>query len=316
MMRNPEIGRRVLITGGAGFIGSHIAEALHADGWHVVALDNLSAGRPSNLPAAVPLHVGDIRSDDDTKPVIYGAGFDAIVHCAAQTSVERSMKDPQLDHDVNVGGTERLLAAARAAGVKRFVFVSSGGAIYGETSTPATEESTPSPVSYYGMHKCEAENAVLAGARSYAILRLSNVYGHRQRSDTEGGVIAIFSERLMAGRQLEIHGDGSQLRDFVYISDVVDAARLALETEDDPVWNVASGEATSVLALARAMAQVIGQPLEIVHGPRRAGDLDRSVLSPAKLLATKRWGPPLLLREGLERILTGEFSSPAHTPYS
>ena len=292
-----------LVTGGAGFIGSLIAERLQGLGWRVEVLDNLSTGERANVPPGVTLHIGDIRSDADVRAAMRGASFDAIVHCAAQTSVERSMKEPELDREVNVEGTRRLVMAARASGAPRFVFISSGGAVYGETAAPAHERTPPAPRSHYGVHKLAAEELLRGQGLPYAILRPSNVYGPRQRTDAEGGVVAIFLERLLAGRALEIHGSGLQTRDFVHTSDVVSAVLAALSVQRDVVWNVASGEETTVIGLAEAMARELGRTLEVQHFPRRAGDVDRSVLSPATLLATGLWGPPLPLSEGLRLTL-------------
>ena len=290
------------MTGGAGFIGSHVAERLYAQGWETHVLDSLATGDRANVPAGVALHVADIRSDDDMRRVVRHGPFDAIVHCAAQTSVERSMKDPAFDRDVNVTGTRHLLAAARETGVGRFVFISSGGAIYGETEGAATEEAVPGPRSFYGMHKYVAEEFVRASDVSYAILRPSNVYGARQRSDAEGGVLSIFRDRLLAGQPLEIHGDGTQVRDFVYVGDVVDAVLLGIETIDDVTWNICSGIAITVREAARLMAAEIGCELRLIDKPRRGGDIDKSLLDPSRLLATNAWGPPLPLDTGLRRL--------------
>lgn len=296
------MSRRALVTGGAGFIGSHVAERMHKIGWETHVLDSLATGVEANVSADVALHVADIRSQSDVRRVLNEGPFDAIVHCAAQTSVERSMKDPAFDRDVNVTGTRHLLAAARENGAGRFVFISSGGAIYGETAQAAKEDAVPGPRSFYGMHKYVAEEFVRASDVSFAILRPSNVYGARQRSDAEGGVLSIFRERLLAGQPLEIHGDGNQVRDFVYVGDVVDAVILAIETAEDVTWNVCSGIATTVREAARMIAAEIGCELVIVGKPRRAGDIDRSLLDPSRLVETKAWGPPLTLDAGLRRL--------------
>jgi len=291
--------RSILVTGGAGFIGSHAAAALHSSGWHVEVMDNLSAGNPANVPEGVRFHLGDVRSDADLRRVFRGRRFDAVIHCAAQTSVERSMKEPRLDWQINVLGTRKLRDMAELSGVKHIVFASSGGAIYGETPAPANEATTTAPRSYYGRHKYAAERLLLAGIVPCAILRLSNVYGPGQRSDTEGGVVAIFLERLAAGEPLEVHGDGKQVRDFVHISDVVRAALIALEDGKQGMWNVASGQATSIIGLVEDLAVLTGQPVKLRHLPRRPGDVDRSLIDPGKLLATGVWGPPRSLLEGL-----------------
>ena len=291
--------RRARGTGGAGFVGSCVANVLQDRGWQVEALDNLSTGDAANVPLGVKLHVGDIQSDSDIRAVMRGAAFDAVVHCAAQTSVERSMKDPELDHAINVLGTRRLAAAAGQVGVGRFVFLSSGGAIYGETDEPADERALLAPLSCYGLNKLMAEKEVQEAGNSYCILRLSNVYGPGQRSDPEGGVVAIFRERLLCGEPLEVHCGGEQVRDFVYVSDVAAAVAAALSIQLDAIWNVASGQATRIIDLAGAMAALVGSPLEVRHHPRRAGDVGRSLLSPAALLSTGLWGPPLSLADGL-----------------
>lgn len=295
--------QRVLVTGGAGFIGSHVVEALRASGAWVEVLDDLSAGSPDNLPADVALHVGDIRSEETLRRIFREGRFTAVVHCAAQTSVERSMRDPELDWDINVVGTRRLAEAANTYGVNRFVFLSSGGAIYGETAGPADEQTMPAPRSYYGLHKYAAEEVLRSDGLCYAILRPANVYGSRQRADAEGGVVAVFQERLLAGEPVEIHGGGQQVRDFVHVSDVARAVLVALQTEANVTWNVASGEATRIIDLAEEMAALLGRPLASRHGPRRAGDVDRSLLSPAALLGTGRWGPPLRRDQGLRLTL-------------
>jgi UDP-glucose 4-epimerase len=292
----------VLVTGGAGFIGSHVAAALRASGRRVEVLDNLSVGHPARVPAGVRFHLGDVRSEPDLQRIFGGRRFDAVVHCAAQTSVERSMKEPRLDREINVDGTKRLAAVAEAWGVKQIIFASSGGAIYGESTAAATEATSPAPRSFYGRHKHEAERLLLSGRVPCAVLRLSNVYGPGQRSDAEGGVVAIFLERLAAGDALELHGGGSQVRDFVHVSDVVKAAILALDDGMTGVWNVAGGRATSIVGLVEELAALTGRTMELRHLPRRAGDVDCSLIDSTKLQATG-WGPPLPLADGLRLTL-------------
>jgi len=301
----------ILVTGGAGFIGSHVVDALHAAGQRVHVLDNLSTGRESNIPPEVVLHSGDIRSKEAVATAIHEAQADVIVHCAAQTSVERSMNDPKYDRDVNETGTQVLLDAARQASMRRFVFISSGGAIYGETGEPATEETPPSPGNFYGTHKLLAEKRVQAAGLSFAILRPSNVYGPRQRSDAEGGVLAIFSERIAHNLPVEIHGDGRQVRDFLYVSDLVNAVKLAISYTEDVVWNVGSGVATPILDAAVVLGEHLGVAPQLVFRPRRAGDVDKSLVSPALIASTGRWGPPVPLRAGLQRLTKHLVMSPA-----
>ena len=298
--RQPTDGdqRSVLVTGGAGFIGSHLAAALYERGWHVEVLDNLSAGKPEHVPAGVRFHPGDVRSEADLQRVFDGTRFDAVVHCAAQTSVERSMIEPKLDREINVLGTERVAHAAELSGVRRIVFASSAGAIYGETPAPATEDTPPAPRSHYGRHKLAAERLLLASSVPCSVLRMSNVYGPEQRSDAEGGVVAIFLERLAAGKPLDIHGSGKQVRDFLHVSDVVSAALFALEDGVTGVWNVAGGEATSVMGLVEALALMAGRPVELRRLPRRRGDVETVPHRPGQVAGNRRMGPAAASRRG------------------
>jgi UDP-glucose 4-epimerase len=294
---------KVLVTGGAGFIGSHVVDALLERGDEVHVLDDLSKGQVTNLPERVPLYVLDIAASP-LERMFADAGFDAVVHCAAQTNVMRSLADPELDRRINVDGLRRVLGAATAAGAPRFVFISSGGAAYGETPQPATEETPPQPDNPYGRHKIEGEEIVAGAAISGVSLRLSNVYGVRQRSDAEGGVISIFADRLVAGLPLQIYGDGSQERDFVHVADVVAAILLAL---DEPamrgVWNVGSGRAATVNDVARLMARAFGGDAGVEHLPARH-EIRRSCLSIGKLTSTARWSPKRDLASGVAELAT------------
>jgi UDP-glucose 4-epimerase len=293
--------RRVLVTGGAGFIGSHVVDALLAVGDDVHALDDLSKGYVTNLPDAVPLHVLDI-GDPGVDRLMRDMRFDAVVHCAAQTNVMRSISDPQLDRQINVDGLQQVLDAAVSSRVSRLVFVSSGGAVYGETPVPAGEETAPQPDNPYGEHKLRGEQMVAASSVPSVVLRLSNVYGLRQRSDAEGGVIAIFAERLAAGQPMAIYGDGEQQRDFVHVSDVVDAVILALDEEAmDGVWNVGTGRATTVNDVARTMFAAFGSKHAIEHLPPR-GEVRRSCLDVSKLTGTGRWRPRRELALGVAEL--------------
>jgi UDP-glucose 4-epimerase len=199
MARDGIHNKAVLVTGGAGFVGSHLTKTLLAAGHTVHVVDDLSTGQLHNLPEGVVFHLADVRNESQLRTVFRSARIDAVVHCAAQTSVGRSMKEPQLDYDINVVGTGNLARLAREHGVKRFVFISSGGAIYGETDGQAAEDSPALPMSHYGRNKLEAERVLRATGISYAILRPANIYGPGQRSDLEGGVIAVFTERVLAG---------------------------------------------------------------------------------------------------------------------
>jgi UDP-glucose 4-epimerase len=301
-----------LVTGGAGFIGSHVTDALLAQGWDVHVLDNLSAGSASNVHRDARLHIGDVCSEADLRKVFRSADVRAVIHCAAQASVYRSMIEPEMDFAVNVGGTKRLLAMAKEYGARRFVFMSSGGAIYGETPSPATERTLPAPRSVYGFHKYAAEQIVRAEGVSHAILRPSNVYGARQRADAEGGVVAIFTSRQLIGRPIAIHGTGQQVRDFVHVSDVVSATLAAAACEEDAVWNVASGRPITVLGLAEEIAAITCQPLRLERLPHRSGDVERSLLDASLLSGTGRWGPPVPLADGLRLTMAEAARRLAH----
>jgi UDP-glucose 4-epimerase len=303
----------LLLTGGAGFVGSHIANRL-AGRWRVIVLDDLSHGSPANLAddSDISIHIGDIRKDADVRAAFALTQVQAVVHCAAQTSVPLSMTDPEFDREVNVAGTARLLAAAREAGVHRFVFMSSGGAIYGETADAATESMLPAPRSYYGLHKHAAEQLVRLSGIPYAILRPSNIYGPRQRSDVDGGVVAIFLERLIAGLPIEVHGDGAQVRDFVYVDDVVAAVEAALRCSGDAVWNVSSGRPTSIHDLIRTLTGLTGITPSVEARPVREGDVRRSLLAREPLAAHIGAATPLL--EGLRLTLAAAQQAPAEIP--
>lgn len=290
------------MTGGAGFIGSWLVEHLRAGGADVLVVDDLSTGRPDRLHAAVRLEAVDIASAD-LGPLFKAWRPDVVFHLAAQSSVPASMADPERDLAVNVIGTHRVAAAAGLAGAERLVFVSSGGAVYGDTTRAATERTAPRPTSYYGIHKLAAEGHVALGPTSWAIARPSNVYGPGQTSGVDGAVVAAFIDQARAGNALHIHGDGSQTRDFVHVADAGAAlVRLAEPAVGPGIWNVATGRSISVSALADAIETAVGRPLERIHGPRRAGDVDRSALS-SRRLRSLGWRPAVDLADGLREIL-------------
>jgi UDP-glucose 4-epimerase len=299
---------KVLVTGGAGFIGSHVVHGLSADGHRVTVLDNLSTGRAGHVPAPARLIVADLRSRrldaavDEVAP-------DAVVHLAAQTSVGRSVTDPGHDAAVNVLGTVALLEACRRARVRRLVYTSTGGAAYGDADLVPTPEPHPArPASPYGVSKVAGELylaawAGLTGGAPLA-LRLANVYGPRQDPHGEAGVVAIFTARLLAGEVCIVNGDGEQTRDFVYVEDVADAVSRALgRPEATGVVNIGTGIATSVNALYRRLAAACGVARAPRHGPARPGEQRTSVLDPGRAKTLLGWAPTTPLDDGLHRTV-------------
>lgn len=290
----------ILVTGGAGFIGSHIVEAILAAGQETVVLDNFASGEMTNLSKDAKLVEADI-ANSSVVDIIAALKPEFVVHAAAQVSVAASMKSPAQDRAVNVEGTENVLAGANAAGTRRFVFLSSGGGVYGE-SDRADEKTLPRPKSYYSAHKYLAERYVEFSAPSYAIARLANVYGPRQRADLEGGVVSIFMDRLRDKLPIQINGTGEQRRDFVYIADVVDAILAMITSEHNGVWNVGTGRATSVLELLRSLEGAVGSAVEVCHGPRRAGDVKNSCLSIEGIRSDLGWQPRYDLAAGVAHM--------------
>ncbi len=290
---------RVIVTGGAGFIGSHVVDALVARGDEVHVLDNLATGSRENVNAAAAFHEADIRTDaprlfDNVRPEI-------CVHLAAQADVNTSVHRPDYDAEVNVLGTVRILEAARAHGTQ-IVFSSTGGAIYGECDAPATELAPRRPLSPYGVAKLAAEEYLagwnrLHGTRHVA-LRFANVYGPRQSASLEGGVIAIFLERMAAGEATAIYGDGSQTRDFVYVGDVA-AAVLAAIGNPGGVFNVGTGVETSVTDLHAACRRASGSSELPAYEPAREGDVIRSVIDPTLAATALGWRAQASLEAGL-----------------
>ena len=290
---------RAAVTGGAGFIGSHVVDALVARGDDVHVIDNLATGRRENLNPQATLHERDIREPLDD--LFAEVRPEAIVHLAAQADVGTSVERPLFDAEVNVVGTLNVLEAARPhrAGV---VFSSTGGAIYGECERPAREDDERRPLSPYGTAKLAAEEYLatwnrLHGTRHVA-LRFANVYGPRQLAKLEGGVVAIFTDRLRAGEPVTIFGDGEQTRDYVYVGDVVRAV-LAAIGRDGGVYNVGTGTETSVNELFEQCRRVAGVDADASHAPARAGDVLHSVLDVSRSERELGWRPETSLAEGL-----------------
>jgi UDP-glucose 4-epimerase len=274
---------RAIVTGGAGFIGSHVVDALVARGDEVLVLDDLSSGRRENVSSAAELVAGDIRDDAAVREVFARHRPEACLHFAAQADVRVSVAKPDLDCEVNVLGTVRLLEAAREHGA-RIVFASTGGALYGECRVPAPETAPRGPLAPYGASKLAAEEYLATYNRlhdtAHTSLRLGNVYGPRQDPHGEAGVVAIFLGKLANGEAPHVFGDGTQERDYVFVADVVAATLAALERPAG-VFNVGTGTAMSVLDLLDTCLRASGVEAEPVFDPPRLGELQRSVLDPS-----------------------------------
>ncbi len=297
------MGNRILITGGAGFIGSHIAETFLAAGWEVAVLDDLSSGKRENVPARARFYPCDVRSAAAAEAVAKEKP-DILCHHAAQIDVRRSMTDPRHDADVNLGGLLNLLQAAVGAGVGRVLFASSGGATYGDTDVIPTPETHPQlPASNYGAAKAASElylnvYRVTHGLR-YAALRYGNVYGPRQDPHGEAGVVAIFCGRLLSGKPCTVFGDGLNTRDYVYVGDVARANLLAAERGLDGPLNIGTGVETDVNRIHALLAGAAGARAEPERGPARLGEIQRSVLDPSLAATELGWSAATSLADGL-----------------
>jgi UDP-glucose 4-epimerase len=289
---------RAMVTGGAGFIGSHVAEALLARGDEVHVLDDLSKGRRENVPEAASLHEADIRVPD---AVFEAVRPELVVHLAAQADVRVSVDRPAHDADVNVVGTVRILEAARVHGAQ-VVFASTGGAIYGECDGPAPETAERRPLAPYGTSKLCGEEYLATWNRLYRTphvsLRFANVYGPRQLPHGEAGVVAIFMGLLNEGGTPTIYGDGSQTRDYTFVADVARAVVAAIGNEGG-VYNVGTGVETSVTELYAAIQRVTGVGGEPQLAEPRLGELQRSVLDPSLAARDLGWRPEHPLEDGL-----------------
>jgi UDP-glucose 4-epimerase len=303
---------KAFVTGGAGFIGSNLVDALVARGDEVVVVDDLSTGRASNLDGALAagavLHEGDIRDGERLAALVADAAPDVIFHLAAQIDVRRAVADPAFDAQVNVGGTINVLEAARRASVARVVNSSTGGAIYGDAaSIPTREDTAPAPMAPYGQSKHAAEGYLGLYGRLHGLsavsLRYANVYGPRQDPHGEGGVIAIFCGKLAEGGTPVAFGDGLQTRDYVYVGDVVAANLAAADSRWTGACNIGTGTETTVVELADALRALGDAPFELSYAPERPGEVVRSAVDPGLAREVLGWEARVGLAEGLELTL-------------
>jgi UDP-glucose 4-epimerase len=296
---------RFLVTGGAGFIGSHVADRLVAAGHEVAVVDNLSTGRREFVPARAEFFPYDINSQE-AADLIRAWRPEALFHHAAQMNVRFSVADPVADARDNILGSLNLLQASVAAGVKKIMFASTGGAIYGDAAPiPARETDSPWPDSPYGIAKLAVEHYLRYFQKEHGLtaisLRYANVYGPRQNGQGEAGVVAIFIEKFLAGQQPIINGDGLQTRDFVYVGDVVAANMAALNYPQAGVFNIGTGRETDILTIYLRLQEIAQSPLGPVHGPAKPGEQRRSSLDASLAREKLGWQPTVALEEGLAR---------------
>ena len=306
--------RKVLVTGGAGFIGSHVVDAYLAAGDDVTVLDDLSTGKREQVPPGARLVQADVRSPA-ARELLATGDFTLLNHHAAQMDVRRSVADPLFDAEVNVLGFLNLLEGARLGGVQRVVFASSGGTVYGETARLPVVESAPKlPASPYGTAKLASEYYLATFSQLYGFetvaLRYSNVYGPRQNPHGEAGVVAIFAHRVLAGQPLTVFGDGGQTRDMVFVQDVVEAnlaaSQVALPSADGVdgrAFNIGTGIETSVNDLAATLVTIGGRRVEIRHAAERPGELRRNALAVDKAAQGLGWRARVPVGDGLRRTL-------------
>jgi UDP-glucose 4-epimerase len=298
---------RALVTGGAGFIGSHLVERLIGDGQSVCVVDDLSTGSATNVPSAARLERIDITDWGSIQGVVAAFRPQVVFHIAAQTDVRRSIREPDFDARVNVLGGLNVLRAAAAAAARRIVYASSA-AVYGTPERLPVSEAHPTrPLSDYGASKLSVEHYLNAyqarGQIEYAALRYANVYGPRQRSDGEAGVVAIFARRMLAREPVTIFGDGSKTRDYVYVEDVVAATVRAASGPAGVIANVGWGSEVSDLELFRAVAAATRYKTEPTYAPDRPGDIGRMCLDPALAQRTWSWTAAVPLHDGIRRVV-------------
>ena len=300
-------GKNAIVTGGAGFIASHISDALIERGFHVAVIDNLSTGKKRNLAPDATFYEVDIR-DESVAGIFEKEKPQILFHLAAQMDVRKSVEDPAYDAEVNIGGTVNLLEAGRAVGLKKTIYAGTGGAVYGEPEHLPADESTPiEPLCPYGISKHTVEHYLelyrkLYGM-NYTVLRYANVYGPRQDPHGEAGVVAIFSQQLLAGEQPRIFGDGTKTRDYVYVGDIVQANMLALEAGDGAVVNLGWGVQVTDRQVFDGVRAAAGSNIEPEYAAKRLGEVDYISLDASLARKVLAWEPKVDLADGLRRAV-------------
>jgi len=299
---------KILVTGGAGFIGSNLVDKLLEEGHSVVVVDNLSTGNINLLSPLALFYQQDIRDYKVMDIIFETHHFDYVFHLAAQISVPESVENPKKDAEINILGTLNILSLSVKYGIKKIIFSSSGGAIYGENAPiPTTEEFSPNPISPYAISKLACEHYIRFFSKEfnldYTILRYSNVYGPKQTPKGEAGVVAIFTENMLNNQDVFIYGNGEQIRDFVHVYDVIQANILSLNKAKNEIINISSGEATSINELFNIMKEETNYNKKPIYHPKRPGDLELSVLSNEKAKRILNWQPSFNLKEGVKNTI-------------
>jgi len=298
---------KILVTGGAGFIGSHLTDKLIEQGHQVVLIDNLSTGRKENLNPKAKFYELDI-CDSGISQIFQEEKPEIVFHFAAQIDVRKSVKNPVEDAKINILGTLNLLENCRNISVKKFIFTSSGGAIYGDTDIIPTPETHPeNPESPYGIAKLTVEKYLYFYQKTFGLnyiaLRLANIYGPRQSSKGEAGVIAVFCNKMLKNEQAIINGEGEQTRDFVYLNDVVEAALLAMKKEKSGIYNIGTAKETNINEIFRKIKEITNSNCKEIHGPSKLGEQKRSCLDYSKAKEELNWQPKYSLDNGLKETI-------------
>ena len=299
---------KILVTGGAGFIGSHVVDLFIDQGYEVVIVDDLSTGRASNLNPAAKFYQVDIRSPQ-LRDVFEAEKPDYVSHHAAQMDVRRSVAQPLFDADINILGSINLLEIAKEFQIKRFIYISTGGAVYGEPETLPCDESHPiNPICQYGASKHTVEHYLymyyVNYDLKYTVLRYPNVFGPRQDPHGEAGVVAIFTGRMLAGESVTINGDGEQTRDFVYVGDCAQANLLAVTIDHEPgIYNLGWGRPTSINEICSVLVDITDYSLPVQYGPAKVGETRHIYLDASKAKKDLGWLPTVTLEEGLEKTV-------------
>ena len=299
---------RILVTGGCGFIGSHLVDELIKQGHRVVVVDNLSTGKKENLNHKARFYQIDIQ-DPEISQIFQKEKPEVVFHFAAQIDVRKSVEDPMSDAKINILGSLNLIQDfIQVSGHKKFIFASSGGAIYGDTNViPTPEGHLENPESPYGITKLTVEKYLWFYKKAYGLdylsLRLANVYGPCQNSKGEAGVVAIFADKMLSGSQPIINGSGCQTRDFVYVKDVVESALLAMKKEKSGIYNIGTAKETSINEIFRKIKELTGSNCQEIHGPEKPGEQKRSCLDYSKAKKELNWQPKYNLEEGLKETV-------------